>query len=222
MGTLITGDIHNVWGELNTLINKKRDRIDRVICCGDFGYWPGKGQDISKLKNGDIPIYWCDGNHEDHWALAQRESDEVAPNVFYMPRGSTLDLPDGRRILFMGGAHSVDKNSRTVGFDWFPEETPTQRDFMNCPPDDTRIDILISHTCSYEIAKKVMIHLDNRKHTDPAYHILAAIEGIYKPSLWYFGHWHDYSTGVTDRGCRWTCLAMPGRYGWWEWLPERR
>jgi len=35
---LITGDIHNDFGELNELINKKRP--DLVICCGDFGYWP--------------------------------------------------------------------------------------------------------------------------------------------------------------------------------------
>lgn len=40
---------------------------------------------------------------------------EVAPGVIYQPSGSTLTLPDGRVVLFLGGAKSVDWPLRTGG-----------------------------------------------------------------------------------------------------------
>ena len=56
---LITGDIHNEFDRLNVLINKKKP--DRVFCCGDFGYWPGKARPLSDIKlQGTKEIRWCD------------------------------------------------------------------------------------------------------------------------------------------------------------------
>ena len=44
-----------------------------------------------------------------------------------------LGLPDGRIVLFMGGADSIDKKYRKIGFDWFPEELITQKDIYELP-----------------------------------------------------------------------------------------
>ncbi len=145
MKIMIVGDVHNMFGQLNTLMNRKKP--DLVIACGDFGLWPSeKGckefSDI-KLPKG-CELRWCDGNHENHWALRDRKSDEIEPGIIYMPRGSTYTLPDGRVVMFMGGAHSIDKAWRTLGIDWFPEETISQKDMMDLP--DMNIDIIVSHT----------------------------------------------------------------------------
>lgn len=40
------------------------------------------------------------GNHEDHWSLKSRKTNELAPNIFYMPRRSIYELPDGATPLF--------------------------------------------------------------------------------------------------------------------------
>jgi len=115
MRILITGDIHNEFGELNKLINKKKP--DMVICCGDFGYWPKFRftRKLSEIKlQSTNKLLWIDGNHEDHWSLRDRETDELAPGIIYMPRGSSYKLDDGRVIFFMGGADSIDKNMRTI------------------------------------------------------------------------------------------------------------
>lgn len=217
MKILILGDVHAEFGHLNTIINRKNP--DLVICCGDFGYWPGIKSlpQFEDIKPNKSKILWIDGNHENHWALRDRTTDEIVPNVIYMPRGSTYDLPDGRKILFMGGADSIDKHWRKVGYDWFPEEIITQKDIMNLP--DTKIDILISHTCSNEIKDK-LLHLNPLKINDPSNDALTYIWNRYKPKLWFFGHWHKFVQGGYQ-GTLWWGLSHPNEGSrWWIWLPE--
>lgn len=221
---LIVGDVHGEWGELNKLIN--RHRPDIVLSCGDFGYWPnwkGSRYYSTPLRNGDVPIHFCDGNHEDHESLRQVGVDGRIPdmeNVFYHRRGSTLALPDGRIVLFMGGAHSIDKEYRTPGRDWFPEETIKQTDLDALP--DCEIDIVISHTCPSELLP-YMLETDARKTNDPSNAALSIVLAKYRPDLWYFGHWHTALMGRIGK-TEWRVLNMAEETGWWEWLkpgPEK-
>lgn len=223
---LVCGDIHGYWSSLNTLINKKSPSM--ILQCGDFGYWPkfhgqsidgtGKKWDFYGLKNQDTKIYWCDGNHEDHWGLKNVSNNEILPNVFYMKRGSALTLPDGRNILFIGGAQSIDRFSRTTGVDWFPEETITQKEIYDLP--DVNIDIIISHTCPEEFLCELGFEdYRKEKYKDPSCKALSYVLEKYRPSLWYFGHFHVSKSGYTSR-CRWTCLNQESEYGWWKKLED--
>lgn len=211
---IVTGDIHNDWGPLNSLINQKRPEL--VICCGDFGFWPNLGRPFSQIKPKGAKILWCDGNHEDHWSLRDRTTDELAPDIFYMPRGSTYTLDDGRTIMFMGGADSIDKIMRTEGVDWFREETIQQRDLHDLP--DVKVDIFITHTCPLQLVDSLRQYYD--KPPEPSNYALTELHRIYKPSLWFFGHWHMYREGVLD-GTQWYCLSYPYQSErWWMYLPE--
>lgn len=218
MRVLITGDIHNDFHKLNTIINHKNPEL--VICCGDFGYWPNvpKFEKLENIKPNKSIIRWIDGNHEDHWSLKNRLSDEIVPNVIYMPRGSTYTLPDGRTMLFMGGGDSIDKNYRKLGVDWFPEEIITQKDIMNLP--DIKIDIVISHTCPNEIKDK-LLHLNPLKKYDPSNDALSYILNKYNPDMWFLGHWHNFVQGTHNK-TKWWVLSHPNEGSrWWIWLPER-
>lgn len=216
---IITGDIHGVFGYLNALISKYRNKLEVVLCCGDFGYWPNFDQNHKKVKS-PVPVLWCDGNHENHWEikkLMKTGNLEIAKNVFYMPRGSTYTLKDGRTILFMGGADSIDKNSRVLGRDWFPEEIITQSDMRNLP--DKKIDIFITHTCPAELYP-IMARYYIGKEYEPSNHALSELWSIYKPSLWFFGHWHYYKEGNLG-DTKWYSLSHPGSgTRWWMKLPE--
>jgi len=202
---IITGDVHADWGRLNALISKKHPEI--LIVCGDFGYWPST-DDFRRIKPDGTKILWCDGNHEEHWALRDLIDPEIMPGVFYMGRGSVYILPDNRRVLFMGGANSTDKESRKFGIDWFPEETINWADMENLP--DHRIDIVISHTCPEEFYEKLVSRGDN----DPSRVALSNILEKYKPALWFFGHFHMYKRGKFG-DTWWTALNMAGNTGWW-------
>jgi len=208
MKIYVLGDTHGYWNLLNNFINKNQPDI--IFQCGDFGYWPAFPEfSLNKIKNKDTVIYWCPGNHESWIDLNLLKSNEVHPKIFYMKRGSTFLLPDGRRVLFMGGARSVDKHLRTPGYDWFPEEDISQKDLQDLP--DEKIDIVISHTCPMEFP--VESKYDIRRMKDSNRQALSIILKKYQPKLWYFGHWHYYTSGFTNN-CKWYCLDQipEGKY----------
>lgn len=218
MSIIITGDLHGQFKYLNALINKYKDRLDLVICCGDFGYWPNYGAKYTNIKSQGIKVLWCDGNHENHWELQELNNNEIAKDVFYMPRGSTYKLKDGRNILFMGGANSIDKKYRTIGVDWFPEETIAQQDLMYLPKE--KVDIFITHTCPKELLD-VMLPYDLEKFNDPSNEALSSLYQMYKPELWFFGHWHHYKEGTMgDFTTKWYALdCVESDTRWWMWMP---
>lgn len=226
---LVVGDLHGDWGRLNSLLNKHGPDI--LLQAGDFGWWPRMelkkpvlyGQQDKWILKGVKPqgtmVYWLDGNHEDHDdldSLGRRQKSEILcyENVIYKPRGTTLTLKDGRVVLFMGGADSIDKHMRTQGFDWFPRELPCKSEEDRALQYD-HIDIVVSHTVPYEWIPDIG-RAD--KLLDPTRNILSAILEKYQPSLWFSGHWHKYSHG-RYKNTRWFSLDYPGHHGrWWVWL----
>lgn len=216
---LLVGDVHGYFDDLNKIISSENP--DLILQVGDFGYWPRfEGYDLLNVKkpwymqinNGPIPIYWCDGNHEDHWELKKIHSaPEVLPNIFYMPRGSVLTLKDGTNIMFMGGAESIDKQHRTMGHDWYPEESISQRDIMDLP--DVDVDIMISHSAPMDF------NISYAKEREASRLALSVLLHQYKPKLWYFGHFHDNISGyVEDTNTEWHCINMVPEKYCYRWL----
>jgi len=226
MKTLIVGDIHGDWARLNTLLTKKKPEI--VLQCGDFGWWPKmevpkpvlygrqKIWMLRGVKPNGANVYWCDGNHEEHQLLTQDGLiHEMYEGVYHASRGSVLTLPDGRNVLFIGGADSIDKNMRTPGHDWYSEENISLPEFEMAMAIEERVDIIISHTCpgSFDVVGS------EGKHRDSNRIALDRILEKYKPAQWFFGHWHKHQTG-RHNDTYWTCLDYPGHGGrWWQWLP---
>jgi len=216
---MVMGDVHGKFSVMNTLINRKQPWM--VLACGDFGYWPkieryrdSYGQIVKPTapRVGNTQVHWCDGNHEDHHSLKSAPvNGELWPNVFYHRRGSTLTLPDGRVILFMGGAESVDKSFRTPGFDWFPEESITQADLDALP--DCHVDIVISHTCPMEFQMQSMFEFNERQSRIA----LSVVLEKYKPKEWFFGHWHTHVVGEYY-DTKWQAVNKLMDTGSWIWL----
>ena len=200
------GDVHGLFKELDMFLKLNKPNI--VLQCGDFGYWPKFFKDrFDYLKDNPIPIYFCDGNHEDYESLKNIEC-EVYPNIYYMKRTKILNI-NNLNIMFIGGAESIDGNMRTLGYDYFLEESISQKDFINLP--DTKIDIIISHTCPME----VNIKRYNEKQSSRI--ALSYILEMYQPKLWYFGHYHSFKEG-NYKNTKWFCLDMLPRDNCFIWL----
>lgn len=222
---IVCGDLHGDWGSINNLINQKNPSI--ILQCGDFGWWPimevkkpviyGTQREwlLKGIKVKDTMIYWCDGNHEDHSVLVQDSSiHRMYENVNFCSRGSILKLLDGRVVMFVGGADSIDKAWRTIGHDWFPEENITQEQMWQLLNYCGRVDIVISHTCPLEFD----IEGNEGKRNDANRQALSVVLSKYKPSQWFFGHWHKNKKGKYG-DTYWECLDYP-KHGnkWWTWL----
>lgn len=246
MRIMVCGDVHGSWGLLNTLINRKRP--DMILQCGDFGFYPREEKMVrnyagrmvamrrydprGRIKNAPadrrVPIHWAEGNHEDYFCLRESRSRvdfEVAPGVYWQPRGSTLRLPDGRLVLFMGGAKSTDWKLSEPGVDWFSDEVITEEDLKDLPD---RADIVISHTVPLEFKVPNWGGMTSEAleklwgwdmSPDPSRPLLSRVLEQCRPSLWYAAHWHTFVQGEVG-GCRWTVLNMAPNPNWWTWLPE--
>lgn len=180
------------------------------------------------VKDGHIKIYWCDGNHENHDALAALEAEHPAedfipiiPWVFFARFGSVLALLDGTRVMFCGGAQSTDKRSREEGETWWAGEEIDEADMARLPdPEKERVHWVVSHT-SPESFKVVDFDLRRsifQKDRDPSRRHLESVRRRFAPEQWWFGHYHMAQSGMLD-GCRWAvldCLEWHGEGRWFE------
>lgn len=228
---IICGDIHGKWGYLNTLINKRHPNI--IFQCGDFCWFPKFHREPEKMYIGsnrtkewnqygikpqNTEIFWCDGNHEDISDLnLQTTTDFMGKNIHYMKRGSILELKDGRIVLFMGGALSTDKDSRTQGIDYFPEEILTIGEAYKL--NLKKVDIVISHTCPNEFRKELVLKYNGYDVHDGSQDTLSVILDMFKPSLWYFGHFHIAQKGIY-KNTKWQCMHMAPFENWWVYLDK--
>ncbi|MDX1314236.1 MAG: metallophosphoesterase [Eudoraea sp.] len=253
---LILGDLHGVWRKVNSLVAKHRPTtVLQVGDFGWWpklhkttkiktGVWRRNLLDALApklqapwnqygLKLRYSKLYFCPGNHEDWVSLDEMATSwdpkavEVMDNVFFMPRCSTMELPDGRRVLFMGGASSIDKSERTPYYDWFPQEIISLEDVDALP--DTKIDIVVSHACPREFRDQMNEGSNDwrlrdswwiEKFRDPSCDYLSRVLYKYEPKLWFFGHYHLAMSDVYN-GCRWFCLNKQSSPGWWTFIPRK-
>ena len=124
-----------------------------------------------------------------------------------------MTLPDGRVVLFLGGALSIDRHYRIEGsaeYGWFQNEQLSEYDVMGLDH-NTRIDIVVSHTCPQEF--DVPMRYD---YNDSSRMALSYILHKFRPKQWFFGHWHICSAGKY-LDCEWTglgCFDPPSTNSW--------
>jgi hypothetical protein len=112
----------------------------------------------------------------------------------------------------MGGADSIDKQWRTTGVDWFHEELIHQDDVDRCP--DISVDIIMSHTCPYSLLKS-LVDYERPEWRDSSQQALEILLNKYRPSAYYFAHFHKYVAGHIGLSTQWYCLNELGKYGGW-------
>lgn len=148
---LLLSDIHGDYRILQKAINEAVERnATAIIQVGDFGLFPDNEQYFYQVCQTDIPIYFIDGNHDDctRWMNYETVGKVFGnANLYYVPRGSVLEL-DNRTIAFMGGAASIDKKLRlTKRWHWDENEEVTQEQcdilLRNCA--GKTIDMFITH-----------------------------------------------------------------------------
>ena len=171
--------------------------VDGAIQVGDFNL---SGYDRWKPLPGRR-LAFIDGNH-DHFPTLKTSAEapqEIQPGLFYIPRAWVCG-----RVMFMGGAESIDAKSRHPGWSIFPEESITQADFRRAFYQDVKIEVFISHTSPEFISKKMIRGGKENQSSEMA---LSGLWERFRPSLWVFGHFHQ-PFDQTIQGTRFVCLPI--------------
>lgn len=145
------GDWHGNLHFAKKAIEALPGHVEVAIHTGDFGYNFDDAylNAVNKsARRKDIVVMFVDGNHENHeWLNAQPIDDDgvrrLRPRVWHLPRGFRWEWC-GLKFLAMGGAHSVDRQSRMPGVSWWKEETITMAQ-AGAAINGGDVDVMISH-----------------------------------------------------------------------------
>jgi len=237
MKFLILGDVHGYWTAMNVTIAKairQHPDITHIVQVGDLGYgWPrSEPFKASRAYFDDeaMAIYnaaeklWIDGNHENHdridgergYGVYVQRPEKWMPDWTYMPRGSVLEV-DGYRVMFFGGAASVDKHTRIEGVSWWPQENITYSQVAETlEKENGKIDALFSHEHAARIPYSDEHHKSEHAISKGNRAMLDVIVETYQPEFCFFGHHHYGDCGIVD-GMEWYCCPIIERHTYTIW-----
>jgi hypothetical protein len=143
---------------------KELTKNDMVIVLGDFGIWSSKSDNETlKRVHGGYPwtTLFADGNHDNHDLIENFPEVEMfdshvgkfSDDIYHLKRGNiyTINGELGPVTMFvMGGGYSIDKDWRTPGISWWPQEIPSEEQFergmANLRERNGYVDLVLTHS----------------------------------------------------------------------------
>ena len=218
----VGGDIHGDWRPIrNWIVNELKTPKDEsaLILLGDVGanYFANKRdqefkQQLNKLG---IHIFCLRGNHEMRVSDVPNQSrrfnfywhkaiDGFAyveinyPYIHYLLDDGGLYNIQGKRILAIPGAYSVDKNYRLMkGWSWFPDEQLNfeEQERLKIVAHDIDFDYVLAHTCPFSwepyIKDLFMNGLDQSQIDKTTEKFIDELLDDCSYKHFYFGHFHN-------------------------------
>ena len=217
MSIFVCGDIHSTLdiNKLDGFIGREDlNENDYLIICGDTGICGfSKEQEAATrayLRGLPMTVLFADGNHEQFDALNSYSVDEwhggkvhiIEPGIIHLMRGQVYQI-DGKRFFVFGGAYSIDRAYRDLGFTWFEEEIPSQEEYeeawKNLEECDYKVDYIISHTGPYEVITELGYECHDAALNQVRFYQKVADQVDFQD--WYFGHFHE-DVDVENFHCR--------------------
>jgi hypothetical protein len=187
---MVIGDVHGLLGDYQDLIHKHKGMTIQV---GDFGF---KKEHTWHLKNIDSTKHKISfGNHDDYTFLNEPHS---LGNYTYMEEYG---------IMTIRGAYSIDKQWRTEGKDWWPNEELNMEEMQEVIDKYIQIKpkIVITHDCP-QFLRELWFGIEDKCMTTNGFQFMFY---EHKPDMWIFGHHHkDISDDVY--GTKFVCLDELG------------
>lgn len=219
MLVMVLGDVHgDVRAGTDAIRKAKELGIAHIMQVGDFGYWPHYRDGVEFLdalnfqaRLSQVHLYWLDGNHENFNALEAAVKNYpndghgrvwIRSHIRYCSRGANWKW-NGKRFMTVGGAVSVDKESRlqtearrhSPRTLWWPQEQLQEHELFLAirRAEQTPVDYLFTHDCPTNAPfggrlKNDPDSLIHRQRMDQLG------KGV-KPKLWFHGHMHSKYDG---------------------------
>ena len=209
----LTGDTHGNFNRIDYFCQRFETSKEDILCIlGDAGinYYLNKKDYMLKQVLQDMPItFFCiHGNHEERpfnistyitkkWNGGTVYYEEEFPNILFAKDGEIYNI-NGKSILVIGGAYSVDKEYRLLkGWSWFKDEQPNKEIVKYIEKQITKqrhFDIVLTHTCPIKTEPRHMFlpFIDQSKVDKTTELLLQRIADWITFDNWYFGHFHGH------------------------------
>jgi 3-oxoacid CoA-transferase subunit A len=204
----ITGDKHRDFSDIEEFCaDYGTTREDIIIILGDVGinFWgePADTQLKEQLSELPVTLFCIHGNHEKRpETISSYKQARFAGGIVYVEPeyrnllfakdGEVFRL-GGKNCLVIGGAFSVDKDQRTTGVDWWPDEQPSEeikdRVERKLAARKWKVEVVLSHTCPYKYRPTEQF-FDKAWVDHSTEEWLDEIEGRLKYNEWWCGHFH--------------------------------
>lgn len=225
----ICGDWHGNQGWARTIsqtLNSLAPDVTTMLHLGDWWMPPGAVDEIFAETN-ITRFYVVVGNHEDYGQITPLlgkhpgEAVRASEITWILPRPARLTI-GGRSVLTLGGAASVDRESRIEGLTWWPDEAITDEHVADAIAGGPA-DLMLTHESPANTPIRAVREI---LRTNPHRFPKAALEAsaasrarvsevwdAVRPELLVHGHLHVGAGGKAEDGRR---VASLGREGH-EW-----
>ncbi|QIG70675.1 putative metallophosphoesterase protein [Rhizobium phage RHph_I1_18] len=192
--TWFIGDIHGYWDRVLEPFMEQIGTEAPVIQVGDVGI--GFGDDSTAACFDDQfaayqNLVFIRGNHDN--------PKEIANSSHYIEDGHF----DGQ-IMYIGGANSIDRQWRTEGLDWWPEEELSYEELIDMIDKYAFIkpEVMVTHECPESVFAHFPGMYPIPSRTRQA---LDSMFAIHQPKIHIFGHYHiDFDQVIN--GTRFICV----------------
>lgn len=195
----LVGDIHQEYNDFLKIVDDAHIKgIDRVVQVGDWGFGFGRSGDADvidpMLDVCPIPVQMIRGNHDD--------PAEAKASTHWIPDGFTETI-NGTKIMYIGGASSIDKAYRTEGVSWWPDEELSVKELMDLHNvyNEFKPDIMITHDCPEFVTDHICGQFNKIKFNEISRtrQAFGAMHFVHQPKYWVNGHWHvDFAKTIQD------------------------
>jgi Icc-related predicted phosphoesterase len=170
------GDIHGDFAEYHNLVDEVNHSTVQV---GDFGIGFDPNEPVMVLKDKDRFIR---GNHDNPGVCAKTPGCII---------DGTVEEIESVKIMYVGGAWSIDRAWRTEGVDWWPDEELSLTELYRMVDiySNTKPDIMVTHDCPRIAAVDLMGH-HKAFHETRTQQAFDSMLEIHSPRFWIHGHWH--------------------------------
>jgi predicted phosphodiesterase len=194
------GDVHGKFARYETIIKDCRDSVQ----VGDMGV--GFRNLLGELGAGPPHAKMVAGNHR--FIRGNHDNPSVCKSHSQWIKDGTQETTEnGTKIMYLGGAWSIDWEHRTEGLSWWEDEQCSVAElnefidsYLTFKPH-----VMVTHDCPTQIAQTHFLGAHKPYFPTRTDQALQSMFEFYQPQLWIFGHWHSHRN-VTENNTKFICL----------------
>lgn len=199
MKVTFISDVHANWDTYTKLC----EQHEHTVQVGDFG------MGFERPPHRVVPYLsknhrFIRGNHDDPAKC------KAHPN--YIPDG-TIEILGSTKVMFIGGAWSIDRALRTEGLNWWSDEQLSYMQFQDLIDiyKDEKPDMMVTHDCPTDFARKFILGAHKPSYPSTTGSAFQVMRQIHQPKIWVFGHWH-LDIDIEFEGTRFLCSKETAIY----------